>query len=107
VIRAVGQPMLEGAALGRMGAVAHRLGDLDEAIAHYASGAKLLRALQNLDELGKLLCSRTGLWLTTGRRDLALQDLAEAEAIVETLKAGPASALGQMLAEARAALGVG
>jgi tetratricopeptide (TPR) repeat protein len=104
VIRAVGQAVVEGSILGRLGALRLRLGDIDDSSALYASGVALLREARSPEELGKLLCSRTGLWLATGRRDLALQDLAEAEAIVETLKAGPASALGRMLAEARAAV---
>jgi predicted ATPase/Tfp pilus assembly protein PilF len=104
VIRSVGQAVLEGAILGRLGAVKHRRGELDDAVADYAAGADVLRMAQSPEELGKLLCGRTGLWLATGRRDLALQDLAEAETLARTLKAGVASELGQMLAEARAAV---
>jgi predicted ATPase/class 3 adenylate cyclase/Tfp pilus assembly protein PilF len=107
LVRTVGQAVVEGAILGHLGAVKHRRGHLDDALAHYASGVALLREARSPEELGKVLCSRTGLWLATGQRDLALQDLTEAEAIVEKVKAGSASELGQMLAEARAALGVG
>jgi predicted ATPase/Tfp pilus assembly protein PilF len=102
--RSVANRMLEGAILGRLGAVYLRRGDLDDARTLYASGEEILRSLDTPDGLAKLLCSRTGLWLATGQRDLALQDLAEAEAIVEKVKAGSASELGQMLAEARAAV---
>ncbi len=101
IIREVGNRRFEGGVLGSLGGLLLQAGHAEEALLKLRAGEQLLREVGDRLELGKLLCVRGQAEFALGDREAARASLAEADAAVQALGAGPESELGRDAARLR------
>jgi len=95
---------LQGYALGGLGDLLFRQGNIAAAAEKLAQGEKLLRQHSDKPMLARLLCVRGLVDMAAGRPDAARAALADVEAIVTAMDVGPGSELGRKLANLRRAV---
>ena len=102
--RMVGNRRFEGLALGMLAAVFIDLGQLPPARQALQQGEALLRDVQDVVELARLLCVRGRAEHLGGNLAQALATLAEAQGIADTTHAEPGSDLARAITKLRSTL---